>query len=75
MKLGLTLSQAIQKEYLAHPTVSIAESYIYAFEHGLVIDSDYYSLCVDILNKYGLRNKPFVREVNHETSHFRKESN
>ena len=65
MKLGRTLSQAIPKEYLAHPTVSIAESYVYAFEHGLFADSDYYSLCVDILKKYGLRNKPFVREVHH----------
>lgn len=63
MKLSYTLSQVIPQEYLTHPTVSIAEQYIYAFEHKLVNDSEYYDLCVDILNKYGLRNKPFIREV------------
>ena len=65
MKLRTPLSQVLPKEYLAYPTVSIAESYVYAFEHGLFNDSDYYSLCIDILNKYGLRNKPFFREDNH----------
>ena len=65
MKLSYTLSQVIPQEYLTHPTVSIAEQYIYAFEHKLVNDSEYYDLCVDILNKYGLRNKPFIRVDNH----------
>ena len=65
MKLGTPLLPELPKEYLAHPTVSVAESYVYAFEHGLFNDSEYYDICIDILSKYGLRNKPFIREVNH----------
>jgi|21_taG_2_1085346.scaffolds.fasta_scaffold181357_2 hypothetical protein len=45
----------------------IAEYYVIQYEVGNVHDLVYYNECLQVLEKYGLRNKPFIREVINET--------
>ena len=53
----------IPEHLLTHPSPRIAEYYVIQYEEGNVHDLVYYNECIQILEKYGLRNKPFIREV------------
>jgi hypothetical protein len=55
----------IPEHLLYHPSPRIAEYYVIQFEEGNVHDTVYYNECVEILVKYGLRKRPFIREVSH----------